>query len=108
VFLFFWCTLCSLNHPPGERLVVLSHTSLCSIHVLTLQNVMNTGFTDASLMRALPYRLPGNCMKACSTVPMLPSSVELRGLQSTLYLHVAVFHQPQTYHATVTRVGGGV
>jgi hypothetical protein len=70
-------------------------------HLLCLQNVTNTGFTVASLARPLTSRLFADCVKTCKTVSTLSLTVELRGLQSVPCPHFALFHQLQTYRATV-------
>jgi hypothetical protein len=75
VFLVILYTQCSLNNPTGKSLVVLSQeigvdTPHSSLHCPPSHspNVMNGGFTDAILMRVLPYRLLGDCMKTSNTV----------------------------------------
>jgi hypothetical protein len=108
VSLRFWCTQCSLKHPAGESLVLLSqeigvdtphfsplcpssHSAKCDEHY----------FTDTSLTRAFPYRLLGDCVKTSNTVSTVPLSVKLRGLQSVPCPYFGLFNEPSTCRATV-------
>jgi hypothetical protein len=108
VFFVFWCTQCSLNHPPGKSLVVLGqeigvdapHSSApcSSSHSAKCDELW---CADTGLTRASPYGRLGGSVTTCNIVSTLPLSVELRRLQSVSYPHFALFHLPQTYHGTV-------
>jgi hypothetical protein len=76
-------------------------TPLHPLHLLTVQNMMNSGFTDTSLTRALQHRFLGDCVKTCNTVSTFSLSVEPRCLQSIACPHFSLFCQPQIYHATI-------
>jgi hypothetical protein len=71
--------------------------------LLMPENVMNTGFRNSSLAGTLPYRLFGDCVKACNTVTTLSLLAELRNCEifqigSWYFAH---FHHCQINHITL-------
>jgi hypothetical protein len=106
VFLFHWCIQCSLNHPTGKSLVVLSQEiGVDTPHSLPCPNSRSANRDEHWFYRhhqshyntAIQFRLLGDCVKTCSTVSTHPLSVELQGLQSVSFPYFALFHQPRTY-----------
>jgi hypothetical protein len=108
VLLVFWCTQCSLNHPTSKSLVVLSqeigvdtphsfmpylssHSAKCDEH----------WFYRHHFHERIAIQISWKYMKTCNTFSTLSLSVELRGFQSIPCPLLALFHHPQTCHATL-------
>lgn len=88
----FWGTQCSLYHPTGKSLVVLSQeTGLDTPHFLFVlsifwgfhfsgqKNVMNTGFKNPVSWQHCLADFLRNFVKACETVSTFPLLTELWG-----------------------------